>query len=876
MPDEASVTRREGWAGSLGPTLVRVNPFDAHELAKLQLEPLLYDHLAKYESILEAALGAIPALSARLSELVSEATDARVRSRYLEARRRVTQGKPSSLDREEVPEQVRQLLLEFDTRVAILGKTKAELDSRFSNELSREESQLRTFCSIDDISRTLPLLSTSFSSALLAGDDSRRRPTSRRKSQRIRLSELRYVSRALTKTSPFSRITGVAAHEELARDVDHHSPRYRVRINLLFWNFLLETFLLYPPLHRWLRVSLNPQVWREGEQVAWLNSFRNQAAISRTLFTPQLETVLTLTSSRTTTSLSSLCRLLRKAGLSNARSSDELAIHLIQIGLLIAGLPIRPTRESWAGALAGAMRHARKTAITRALANLLAHLERLRNALGHLGGVERLASLSACRTALELLGDAELRASKRIRHRELRYGRMAPPSLERFVFEDRIEGRASNLDQDARLAIAAALDPLCRALAPFSPEVRVRAQLAEYLETSYPRGASIPLLQLFEEFGRATEARGAVPSQSDQAIDRERQQVRDVLAVLPAASPDNNDLHLSSRGLVQALANIRRARAWFSQDSLSAFVQRAGFRRIVLNDLWPGFGRAHSRFLDQLPLSVSRRLQLLNGRHPRGEVVEILDMSPHNANIHPPLTTRYLGQDLDVGRPRSSRILARDCFVRWLPPFGLELHHKDEPRPLLPIDLGFVTPVGRSPLFNFLRILGPQCVVNSIYLSHVLESLNHRLVRAGDSQFYRRVILDDFLVVSRRKWILPPPREACSQRTASFTDQYLETRRWLSSFDVPDQFYLQLERQAGGDARASDVERNPTIPRPARKPQFIDSRSVVFQELLNLEISRDRREVIIEEALPGPAEYAVIEGKASCTEEVVTWYAYPE
>jgi hypothetical protein len=322
-----------------------------------------------------------------------------------------------------------------------------------------------------------------------------------------------------------------------------------------------------------------------------------------------------------------------------------------------------------------------------------------------------------------------------------------------------------------------------------------------------------------------------------------------------------------------------------------------------------GYGKYFSRFLHLLPEVVTETLKEHNQSLSAHRIAEICGDAHFNANLHPPLLDWEISYPTGESGPTENRIVTADLAVRrdQHDQHRLALWEVSSGRRIVPVDLGFLNPRMRPPLFQLLSRFTPACnisirIPDSVERQFQITSTGStvRPTKAEPSiekVIYRpRVILDEGIVIARRRWQIPSafcPRKVTSMRQSEY---FLQLQKWRRILKIPDEVFVRvqpvpafnhtaMEKQA---AQIEDAEKQPAekIPAPGGaivqpkrtklaskdlyKPQYIDFCNPLLVELFqHLPSSMERYNLLIEERLPSSNQLFQIGEERYSTEFVL-------
>jgi len=338
-----------------------------------------------------------------------------------------------------------------------------------------------------------------------------------------------------------------------------------------------------------------------------------------------------------------------------------------------------------------------------------------------------------------------------------------------------------------------------------------------------------------------------------------------------SAEPEAPVLHLRRHDLESAFATMPPPAG--DACSISLFSQvlpgegEDGGPALLVSSLVGGFGKYFSRFLGLFPDDVYGDLRLRNAAAGNGALLaEIAADGDFNANLHPPLVPWEVDYPTAEGSGGEGRLSVDELVVEPHPrdPHALRLRRGADGSPVVPLDLGFLNPLWRPPLFRLLVQMAPAA-------SFHLELPKRPQAAEGDAEevaprvVHRpRIVYDGRLVLARRRWEVPA--ELFPVRGGGETDDeyFLRADRWRRRCGLPREVFVSLypfnrvERAAAGldeappqaASRDDDLTQDPdgaaeptTDGEPRRghrhKPQYVDFANPLLVDLFGRLVEED-------------------------------------
>ena len=840
-----------------------------------------YRALRRLEIELE---GLRPALTDALFEAIGGLEDKDVRTALLRLKRDVHNLRPFDVSRfEKVRETVRRKtareLERFNELIHHLGEARNLFETSFSAELVRIRRRFQDAVGTEDFRKGLLLASsTLFDELRRYARASPRAPGA--KARQIERSLLRYYARAVVKTTPFSTFCAIVpgrfptggepSPEPLGFAGDPRRKWSSIRLNKVVYPLLVQELKARPEVRRRLRVDLNPTLRRVDTRWSFLAEVDRQEVFQHLAPNPVLDLLCDLLTRRGSLLLEDLVEGL----LENVDASQEqmaaYADRLLDAGFLRFRLGIREQDVDWDRRLRRLLEgpddeHARRT---------VAFLREYRR------GAETYATAPieqrrGLLTSLSALADS---------HFESLEGKdwAAGTSV---LFEDAGSHTSLALDLGDLGELAA---EYVRLTLPFIWIVGEQVNMRHFFGSHYG-SRSVALLRFYEDYyrehfkdhlaavreaeegGDKTAAEQLanpfgleLVAQLNHARRRFEQRIRELWQAAPEAEEivlERHDLEAAAEGL--SPEEPCRSVSLFVQHVPNLVAQ--GEDGLVLSEYLAGFGKYFSRFLHLLPDEVTQDLRASNRRLTGAELAEVCGEASFNADLHPPLLGAEIAYPTAEGGAAEEQVPVSNLVVEPDPhrPLRVRLRDTATGREVVPVDLGFLSPRLRPPLFQLLSRMTPA----TAFLPNLPEEPENG---SREQVIYRpRVTYRGRLVLARRRWTLPRSLFPGRRRKEAEADYFLRVQRWREQLALPEEVFVRVLHKAPS---------RPSARKPREhldKPQYVDFRHPLLVDLFSrMGENLDDFRVVLEERLPG-RDQLVAWGEERFVTELVVQVDFP-
>ena len=675
-----------------------------------------------------------------LEEALAVLPDSKLRTAVYNARKAFYQRRKSpaaALETQLLTAKTQPQLLEAIASWREIEVANMAAEKHFEQQLEANYRTLQTIAQDETLRRALLFAShdllaslPTFAAKNLGFWDKRDRQTA--------FSTLKYLTRALFKTSPLGRFTSVqvkSLHDsfEAADQKDAWlQSKSMVTPNVAFLPAIYEVLLRDPAFFQSLDVSLNPCL-SETNRLTWLHFDGEQEAFQQINPDPVVDFVidtLLLEPQRKLTFLK-LLKCLEDAVEASALELKDLIFRLIDTGLLAWELPERGLSPGWCGGLYQYLGYLPASPVLSEAAYLLQWLRTTARTLSFQPVEEaqkiQVESLVAVKTFLENHGAS-----------------MPPIPPEQVFFED--------LAQDVTFEMPlGTIETLVTELAEHWrdharqvwPTFRLR--LFHFAQKTIPAGQSMDFLEFSRLFLESAEG------ESDAA-----NSFQPALATSPAK--------------LGALLQI--------------FVEN-GKHKAVVNAMYPGGGKMFARWLSLFPANVSESLKSWqNSTEIR--TLAFPWQSWSNANFQPVLSGDTLRvPDARTGAMPGGIIITLGELGVRLDENGLpQLIDKQDGTPIVFNDLGLESPESRPPVMQVLWHLGMPWVSSEMLLPKEMKA------SLESGVWHRRRVETGSLVLAREAWELPA--ELCERLFATGKSQAARIGlgiAFLQTLGVPRYFF---------------------------------------------------------------------------------------
>lgn len=697
---------------------------------------------------------------------------------------------------------------------------------------------------------------------------------------------LKYLTRIVTKTTPFSTFTNIGTASLKAMNGSLYA--FQQQGQTVIQSFFTVSAILMarikhkafstPQIAQHLPIRLNKTLQKRRGYWSFVTYSNNGNHDFRQIAgNGAVNTVIQISSSHPGMSMAMLSKQLTT--LFNETEDPILSylFNLLDIGLFELSLDINLSDRGWADTLDQELRRSIAGATAegteihfQGLLHVLSHIKQVVAAFPACNGPERITALRQLQDEVDTFLSAE-QENKAEKGNSL---------TEKLIYEDTNITCGLALNSSHINSFSAKMSDLFQSLSVLEPKKFSARKAYNYFCSKYPKRGMVPFLDFYEQYFKEIlqpEVSGSEENKQEhfsslphiyEQLKEEGTLLAEWKALLIKQLPI--DIHADTiqvnLAVIQNINRQLKTTPHKNEGSLGVFIQPVFTPQTtqpltVVNAMYGSYGKMFSRFLGILPKNIITDLgnKIYETLSPQGHAVEINDPSLHNANIYPNILQEEL--KLPGGRfshPEEQQIqLSQLVIKRNTKEKRLYIMDKRTQKRIFPIDFGFQALDYRIELFQFLNLFSPVSAVSHTLLLDIINThMRETAVRENlPFQVRPRIVYEHDIILQRKTWIIPPAYLPVREAAVDSQTYFENIQLWKEQFKLPGQVFVK-RRRADLSTRTDDY-----------KPQFIDLQSPLHLSLLEKIILKNAKaDLIIEEALPAPNQTLVM-GKAHFTTE---------
>ncbi len=831
------------------------------------------------------------ALSEALHEAVAAANEKKQRTRLIKLRRDCYNLRPIDVAElndllPRLPNSAAQALKEYAQRQEVLCALRIQFERQYKEDTGASRRRFKELLADEDFLKGLLLSSrTLFKQRrryLEADEDNLKR-----KEERIECGLLRYFTRAAMKATPFGAFCAVLPGRFVAGEEDDewtscsglqfngHPGRKQsyVRLNKGLFGALVAHLKERPAVRRALPVALNPTLRAENDALSFLAEVEGREVFQRADRNSALDLIVNLCRKEATPLGEMIGALVGHADLDASESEAEQYLHrLIETGLLRCQTGIPEQEIHWIRPLCDLL----EPVLDERAKEIRIMLTDVQEAVQEFEAAESVEKRAVHLAGIEALIRESFEAW------EINFPRL----VELPIYEDATAASYATRPHDTCID---------RTLKDLEEYVRLTSRLAwprdeqatmrYFFDTYYgSQDGYVPLLQFYEDYyrehfkvhlekqqnarKRAKQEHQKVKAKEveDQSIETQnvgeeeynlgnpfhleyisrlheaRKNVRALIVERWLTAPDAGQITIQLDELAEALEDVPDGED--TCNSVSAFIQfvhgRTGAGEIILpgGKYHTGFGKFFSRFLYLFPEEVEEAVCNANEGLTTKDLAEICGDANFNANFHPPLLPFEISYPTGELGDAGAHMSSLDLEIG--PAYGnvnrLRLRHRQTGTEVIPVDLGFLNPRMRPPLYQLLARCSPPSNL-SLPLPDIPRLPNtdeagadERTVNEDantDSEkeespriTYRpQIVLNGSLILARKQWLVPDGLFPTRSPGETGSDYFLRVGQWRRKHDLPREVYARIRPHYERPPETSPSEEGPKRTPPDANPK---------------------------------------------------------
>ena len=695
-------------------------------------------------------------------------------------------------------------------------KSKNKFQIEFEKEYQQQRLTIQNLAKQPNFQKALPLSSISFAKQLQRYLD--KNPVDfKKKELQTERAVMQYLARMAAKTSPFSSFTtvnyGTVRPDRFLKYVRSSRTNQKNTSTCRYNNQVLELlqtlFLSKIDFLSKLNIRLNPTLEKQNSNYRFLINHQNIESFQTIEQQDFLTVIETYFEEKSTFLVNDLIFSIINDYEIETEMVIDFLMELVAIGFFEVDFGYNSTTENWLVIL--------RDYIANVPCTSRIDIEFVEILIRNLKDFEN-TDLTLRITILE---DSHQLINEFI-HRHFNKNIQLELSPEQLIYEDVASDFELNFDKKA-------VDKLVNSLHDLLQQVhfiqgKERLQMTFFFKNNYDENEEIPLLDFYEQYykiGKKIEEKNISTIQAEAKL--LKSWAKAVSELVKEKYVNGQSLQLEIADLQSINEKLEIKLIPLNNISLSCFAQvfeEGNELKALVNAVSDGYGKMVGRFLKLMPEVFiddlrSANLQLQNTKN---KLVENVDASFFNANLHPPFL------DLEITIPNGQNQLSEKQQVKIN---DLKVCYKNEALILKQssknveiqvLDLGIQVQKGRSPLYQLLSNFSP-IVPDIQYLREAIEN-GIPQEKVGFEQ-YPQVNIDN-LVLLRERSVFPDLGFLDKKGNLSSIEKWQKMKYWCIQQNISSSFFMKKKIKIE-DKKSHSIK--------SKKPRCFDINNLILLDM---------------------------------------------
>ena len=702
----------------------------------------------------------------------------------------------------------------------------------YKHELDVAIKKLDTLCHANYLSNGFLFASEKLSRSV--GEDT----FYKKQKEKTIFSLLKYLTRSVTKTTPFSTFNTVFCMEKDKNGLTEMVPIKQSYINPsnLIFLFVKKWLLFLPESRSTFQLSINSSIIESGEHYIYFINIDNHEFLKRIKKTPACKLIKKAFEKNPALNYADLVSLLHEQISGSAAEASAYIDKIITEGFALIQFPVSMYDLNWPARLVHFINKEITLENEFILSTISVFLVKLsltkKNLESDKSTIARKKYLTIVHNELLELKKLLLKKypafpfhniTENISFSELYY--------EDFIGASAIKCEAINLELFTKK-----LSRLRHLLPYFDERKTIRQSIKTFIANDC-RKEPVPLLTFLEIYFNGKE--------------RFESEANEKLLEL-VQSPDN--LYFN---IIQGIENCthdvldleRIPCSQYEKTEDTAYGLYAQIANetsnpiLIVNGESSGYGKNFSRFLDYFDPKISFEIiERLKENHPEAIIADVHDASLHNSNMYPAFTDYHIEIPGNEPDPRAfKKIPLTDLFLK-IEKNDVILTLKNGQK-IIPFNFSMENINRKSSLMKFFDLFGVSSHRSLLVMEIAINYFTMKLLQSENmTRVLPRILYGENIVLGRRKWLIKRVMFydlLTLQPLDKFSiSKYLQIAKWRNTHSIPDEVFVKTQKRENNSYSSY-------------KPQYINF-EVPLLVACFISLLEDADEIIeITEMLPG-------------------------
>lgn len=630
-----------------------------------------------------------------------------------------------------------------------------------------------------------------------------------KKNRRLLISTLKYLTRSLTKTTPFSSFNSIFCLENRE---GQYRPIYlavktsNFQITNLFFYYLKELILKDQDFKNCLDIYCNTTLWEYQKQDNVFHFFinkKNNEAFKKLSKSPILLYIKDQLSSNEL-NYSALIDKIKRVTEDKKDTIISFVDTLINEGVLQITYPVSSDDKNWIQRLLDFINR-NESQLTKKFKDLISVLKNIQSTIEALENIFEVEE----RQQLILNSHIEIITFLRSWNDDTAFTRKVAP--QDLFYEDTFSKTSDLISLKTLNTTSSSLKRVFLNLNNIPYKKTLKQFFAKYLKEEYNR--KLPILLFYEKI-YLKHINEFTLTDSDLSIFR-REFKKIVHLINENTSGPTNPIDVS---------NYTKKTKDENEDSISfgCYIQVANnnWDQLILNNFSNGNGSNISRFLNFLPDEFANKVLEFNKNNYQGKIItEVKDASIHNVNTYPPLSEYVISVNEDFSLKESyTSISLSEIYVVYDLDEGLLLKNEKGVE-IQPNSFSLEGLNRKSKFTQFLDIFNPVDTSGYILFKQSIWQLYVNKLRHKDIVHIPRIVYGKTIIIQREKWLVKKEfmLKSLDKTKQALDKNFMIINQWILQNKIPDEVFIKIAQRDLSNSQNDNY-----------KPQYINFKSPVF------------------------------------------------
>jgi len=646
------------------------------------------------------------------------------------------------------------------------------------------------------------------------------------KNKRIFISILKYLSRSVTKTTPFSTFNSLFF-------LEHNDGRYipitcpindtNFRITNLFFHYVKELLLNDLDFKKGLSVYPNSTIYNEKKElnrfIFFINKNNNESF-------KKLDRSPILNFIREKASIETCSYNFLLNQIDTATVEDKISIlifidSLIELGFLHIEYPVLLSDENWINQLLNYLTTEKSFNNSKKIRNLILLLKRIQATILEIKDTNRKS---------EIIKEIYIEISNFFIEVNPTIDFIQKVTPQNLFYEDTFSESKSVIPSESIHRVFKSLKLVFSSLNNVPYKNSLIFFLGSILAEKY--NGQLPLLLFYKEIYLKYLNKFTL---SKSSLHFFQESFKKIALIVNEGSLSGDSIDLSDF-VDSSESEIKITFGAYLQ------VTNENWDKIVLNSFSNGDGSNISRFLNYIPERYIKKIKNYNRETYDGQILsEITEASIHNANVYPPLVNHTINiVDNNSLKKSYKSIDLKDINVFYDDKKGMILKNHENVE-IIPKSFSLEGLERRSKFLQFLDIFNPTDFLGYQLYVQKINQLYENKLNKKDIVYVPRLVFGESIVLQRKKWLVKKEVliNLCKKTKDKLDDYFLKINQWLIQNKIPKEVFITIEKRDFKKPQSDNY-----------KPQYINFESPIFVLLFIDLIKKGNETIEITEMYP--------------------------